>query len=787
MLCRTFALPRTSLCLTITFLFAQAARAEAKENAPPDSLKSADRPQTMRVLKVGAEPLRIETGLVRGLIVGPADDVQLYRGIPYAAPPVGDLRWRPPQPARDWQGVRECYAFGAAAPQKPVPLLGMFPGMALGAATSEDCLYLNVWAPTRRSDQPLPVMVWIHGGGYTFGAASQALYDGTNLARRGVVVVAMNYRLGPFGFLAHPQLSAESGHSASGNYGLLDQIEALRWVKRNIAAFGGDPQRVTIFGESAGGNSVYSLLFSPLAKGLFQRAISESGGSLDFLLLKQSPSGFRSAEKMGVEFGKKCGAPQGPGQLAALRAMSADDLLKASSGFETPRSLEFRGDRMRFAPIVDGWVIPDDPMILLNRGQANAVPLIVGANADEGSLFTLRTALPKRSEEFRAALERGFGPEAADRLRELYPATDLRRAVNDLMGDYLFVAPARAVSRAVALQHAKTPVYLYHFAHPTPGAMGKLLGAHHGAEIAYVLDNLQLARSHSSVDEQIRDTLVSYWIQFAATGNPNRAGLPNWPAYDPAGDRCLLVQEAITTAQNLRKARLDAIDGLRDAGRSDGGLTKRPPPAVAQPKRVAAARPAAITPNNQSRKPAALTRQPATPAGPPKRRAEVIKTTGASPRAAVPGPLRHAPQSVPTKPLKKLDVAVTKKTDRAPNAVSKKPPVTVSRPAPPQAKPRAETVKLAGATTTNRPERGAADRRLPIQPAPTGSPTQVARNAVPSVRNEIQSELHHARFLIKAGLSPLAADSLRKIIKEAPGTPAAREAQQSLDSIPKAK
>ncbi len=205
-------------------------------------------PKPMGVLKVCSEPVRVETGLVRGLIVGPADDVQLYRGIPYAAPPVGDLRWRRPQAAHAWPGVRECYAFGTAAPQKPVALLSMFPGMALGAKTSEDCLYLNVWAPIRRSERPLPVMVWIHGGGYVFGAASQALYDGANLARRGVVVVAINYRLGPFGFLAHPQLTAESGRGASGNYGLMDQMEALRWVKRNIATFGGDPERVTIFG-----------------------------------------------------------------------------------------------------------------------------------------------------------------------------------------------------------------------------------------------------------------------------------------------------------------------------------------------------------------------------------------------------------------------------------------------------------------------------------------------------------------------------------------------------------
>jgi len=595
MLCQTFSLPclfrwpslnrlkHPAVRLALTLLFLPAVPVEAEETATPDS------PKSMGVLKVAVEPIRIESGLVRGLIVGEANDIQLYRGIPYAAPPVGDLRWWPPQPAHAWPGVRECYEFGAAAPQKPVALLSMFPGMALGAATSEDCLYLNVWAPVRKSAEPLPVMVWIHGGGYTFGAASQRLYDGANLARRGVVVVAMNYRLGPLGFLALPRLSAESGHGASGNYGLLDQIEALRWVKRNIPAFGGDPERVTIMGESAGGNSVFALLVSPLAKGLFQRAISESGAGLTFADGKQSRYGFRPAEKMGLEFAQKCGAPEGAGELAALRAMSVQDLLKASSGFEAPKSLEFRADRMRFAPIVDGWVIPDDPMTLLERGQANSVPLIVGANGNEGSLFILTAALPKVSEEYRALLEKGFGTQAAAILSELYPASNLRRAVSDLTGDYLFVAPARYVART--MQHAKAPVYLYHFAHPTPGSMGKLLGAHHGAEIAYVLDNLQLAPHRSSVDERIRDVLVGYWVQFAATGNPNRPGLPEWPAYDPAVDRCLFVNETIDTTQGLRKAKLDAIDGLMETWRSESGLKARPHPASTSPAPHKSARP----------------------------------------------------------------------------------------------------------------------------------------------------------------------------------------------------
>jgi para-nitrobenzyl esterase len=551
------------------FAFMRSSPINAKE-APVDAKPAA----AMGMIKVCAEPVQIETGLVRGLIVGNADDIQLYRGIPYAAPPVGNLRWRPPQPAVHWQGIRECFAFGAAAPQHPVALATMFPGMTLQAKTNEDCLYLNVWAPARRGSEPLPVMVWIHGGGYTFGADSQGLYDGANLARRGVVVVGMNYRLGPLGFLSHPQLSAESPHGASGNYGILDQIEALKWVQRNAAAFGGDPSRVTIFGESAGGNSVYALLMSPLAKGLFQRAIAQSGATLAYAHIKKSPYGFRPAEAAGVEFAKKCGVPVGPGQLAALRAMSADDLLNATASFDAPRSLEFRSDRMRFGPVVDGWAIPDDPMTLFDKGQVNGVPLIVGANADEGSLFTMSSPLPKGANEYRELLEKSFGKPAAANLAALYPPSTLRRSVADLMGDYLFVAPCRYVART--MEHAKNPVYLYHYAHPTPGPMGKLLGAHHGAEIVFAFDNLQLAPKYSPADARVRDALIGYWVQFAATGNPNKAGLPEWPAFDPATDRCLLVKDTIESAQGIRKAKLDAIDGLSEAWRNESGLTDHP-------------------------------------------------------------------------------------------------------------------------------------------------------------------------------------------------------------------
>ncbi len=459
----------------------------------PGSSSAKTEPSENGTLKVAAQPVQIATGRLRGLVVGPEDSVQLYRGIPYAAPPVGDLRWRPPQRPAEWSGVRECYEFGSCAPQQPSPLLGAFPGMALDAKQNEDCLYLNVWTPAKRASEPLPVMVWIHGGGYVMGAASQRLYESTDLARRGVVVVSINYRLGPLGFLAHPQLTAESEHHSSGNYGLLDQIAALEWVKRNIAAFGGDPNRVTIFGESAGGGSDFSLIVSPLAKGLFHRAIAESGPALNFASLKKSSYGQQSAEEMGVELATACGAPAGDGQLAALRAMPVDQLLKASPGLEESREFSLRAGLLRMAPVVDGWVIPDDPMVLLDQGRQNKVPLIVGANRDEGTMFTMMAKLPKSMDAWGKALESNFGDQTPA-FRELYPVKsigDVRRVMAEMLGDLIFVAPARFVARE--MQQSSSPAYLYHFAHPPAGPTGKMLGAHHGAEIAYVLDNLELA------------------------------------------------------------------------------------------------------------------------------------------------------------------------------------------------------------------------------------------------------------------------------------------------------
>lgn len=523
------------------------------------------------VLQVTGRPVQLDSGQVRGLVVG-ADDVHVFRGIPFAAPPTGDLRWRPPQPAPAWNGVRECYSFGPAAPQKLSPMLATFPGMALGSSMSEDCLYLNVWAPAKKADAALPVMVWIHGGGYTMGAGSQRLYDGEDLARRGAVVVSINYRLGALGFLAHPELSAESPQSASGNYGILDQIAALQWVQRNIGAFGGDPGRVTIFGESAGGGSVFTLVASPLAKGLFHRAIAQSGPTLNFVNLKKSQYGFPSAEQMGLEFAKSIKLPEGPGQAAALRKLSAEELLKVTPALdEQPKEINIRGNLLSMAPVVDGHVLTEDPMTAFAQGRVNDVPLLVGANRDEGTMFTMMARMPKSVEEYQTAMQANFAAQAPQ-IAAAYPVqtpAEARKAVADLVGDFIFVAPARFVARSMA---GGAPAWFYHFAHPPAGPTGKMMGAHHGAEIAYAMDNLELTAGVSTVDEQLRDAMVGYWLRFATTGDPNGPGLPEWPAYEPTSDRCQVFSEQVETASGLRKARLDAIDAFMNAWREETGV-----------------------------------------------------------------------------------------------------------------------------------------------------------------------------------------------------------------------
>jgi para-nitrobenzyl esterase len=494
--------------------------------------------------------IRIESGLISGALVGENKDVRAYKGIPYAAPPVGNLRWKPPQPPPTWQGVRQTTEYGPSCPQPDI--LERAYGIKTGP-TSEDCLYLNVWTPAKVGNEKLPVMVWIHGGGYIAGSGSSQVYDGQELARRGIVVVTINYRLGPFGFLAHPLLSKESEHGVSGNYGLLDQIAALLWVKRNIAAFGGDPNNVTIFGESAGAGSVCYLMVSPLAKGLFHRAIAQSGSAFGpNRHLRQSWYGLEPAEKLGERFAERLGCSG----LAEMRANSAEQIL-AKSGADSNFFFS-RGDR--FSPIVDGWVVPDDPATIFEAGKQHKVPLIVGSNQDEGTIFT--ASMPQMGiEQYKAIIRTLYG-EHADQVFALYRADrddQVRKALSQLIGDSAFIANARYFARV----HGRaSKAFLYHFTRVRPDSRGAALGAFHGSEIAYAFGNIKVLGAHDDQDRALAQMMSSYWTQFARTGDPNAKGLPHWPAYDPKADRHIELGDAVSTKSGLRKEACDLFEKI---------------------------------------------------------------------------------------------------------------------------------------------------------------------------------------------------------------------------------
>ncbi len=448
-----------------------------------------------------------------------AAGVRSFKGIPFAAPPVGELRWRPPQPEKPWLGERSAEQFGPRCMQ--TGRLGDIDPS--NPPMSEDCLYLNVWTPAKSVDDRLPVMVWIYGGGFKGGSGSEPWYNGANLAKKGVIVVTVNYRLDVFGFLAHPELTSESNNHASGNYGLLDQIAALGWVKRNIGAFGGDPGRTTVFGESAGSLSVSALMASPLARGLFQRVIGESGA---MLFPDKSPFALPSltkAEQAGVKFADVLSAHS----IAELRERPAEALLDAIVKSPDVPSMS-RG------PIIDGRVLPVNPVEIFIKGQQTDVPLLAGSTSDEGTLFTSQ-AQHATPENYAEQIRKFFG-NAAELVLKLYPGgtpEETKSSFAALFGDQLIAYPTWLWNELQAKTgKASNYRYLFELRPPSPELSLAAAGAFHAAEIVYVFDNLQVRDwPWRPEDRRMAEITSSYWANFAKSGNPNGPGLPDWPAY----------------------------------------------------------------------------------------------------------------------------------------------------------------------------------------------------------------------------------------------------------------
>ncbi len=484
----------------------------------------------------GLAPVKIESGLVAGVEQG---DVRVYKGIPYAAGPVGELRWKPPRRAAAWNGVRAADRFGASCMQ--VVRAGV-------SEISEDCLTLNVWTGAKTGEK-LPVMFWIYGGAFVMGSSAVPIYDGAALARQGVVVVSINYRVGDFGFFAHPALSDAAGGEPVGNYGLMDQVAALEWVERNIAALGGDPRQVTIFGESAGGMSVNDLMVSPKAKGLFQRAISESGLGLNEVrpLSRLEDSGKTMAADLGV-----AGAPD---PIAALKAIPAKELLAGVSAARAKRGGGILSGG--WGPALDGQYLPAEPGVLFAQGKQHRVPYLAGSNSWEASLMAT-FSVP--AESTLAGL--GAQRQQAVSIYEAECGGDQGVMAAWIYTDGQFGAAARYL--AAHMEKVNQPAWLYHFSYVSENRRGKAPGAAHGAEIQYVFNNLRLSSStvtFTAADRAISDRMSAYWVRFAKTGNPNPPGKTEWPAYKASSDELLEFGETVAVRKGFRKAQLDFHEG----------------------------------------------------------------------------------------------------------------------------------------------------------------------------------------------------------------------------------
>jgi para-nitrobenzyl esterase len=491
----------------------------------------------------------IESGRIRGTV---QSEVTAFKGIPFAAAPVADLRWRPPQAPAKWAGIRSAADYGHDCMQLPFPS----DAAPLGTPPAEDCLYLNVWTPTRRGAAPLPVMVWVYGGGFVNGGSSPSVYDGSQFARDGIVFVSFNYRLGRFGFFAHPALTKENPHGPIGNYGYLDQIAALKWIQRNIAAFGGDPRNVTVFGESAGGGSVHMLLTSPLAVGLFQRAIIESGGGRNGFggppHLNESANGKPSAESSGLNFAKSKGiVGDDESALKRLRSLPAKELVDGlNMASMAQASNTYSG------PMIDGVILPREFAVAYLAGAQQKIPVIVGVNSSEMGFRSRGEA----DDPFKQFGERALEARAA------YDAEHAEKSSLSaaIASDKSMVEPARFVVRTMSL--SGQPVREYRFSYVATSMRQEWKGAPHASEIPYVFDTVK-ARYGTSLtdqDEKVAREVHAYWVQFSKTGKADPADLPSWPTYSADTDSLMdFTENGPVVGADPWKSRLDLVEALQ--------------------------------------------------------------------------------------------------------------------------------------------------------------------------------------------------------------------------------
>ncbi|MBI4893682.1 MAG: carboxylesterase family protein [Acidobacteria bacterium] len=504
-----------------------------------------------------ADRVKVDSGILEST-TPPENGVRVFKGIPFAQPPVGDLRWREPRPVPPWKSVRQANDFGPRCMQRTSPGADYW---FRSATMSEDCLYLNVWTPAKSPKDRLPVLVYVYGGGFQNGDGSEPRYDGANMASKGIVAVTLNYRLNVFGFFAHPELTAESPHHASGNYGFLDQVAALAWVRRNIAAFGGDPRRVTVAGESAGSISVSALMASPLSKELLHGAIGESGALISTL----PPRSLAETEKDGLQFAASAGADS----LKSLRAISAEKIQEASA----------KGAGMRFRPNLDGYFLPQTLQQIFAAGQQAKVPLLAGSNTEEQGARAVLGSSEPTPEAFAAAVRRLYGAQAEGVLKAYAASTPeaILQAATDL-ASARFIGHGTWKWAELQLQTGGHPVYRYMYARPRPAYTplngqaqppapprpGPSIprGAVHSAEIQYAMGNLPLDKRYAwdADDAKVSEVLQGYFLNFIKTGNPNGAGRPDWPAYTSPAFMRMRIDVTSRSEAEPERARYLALD-----------------------------------------------------------------------------------------------------------------------------------------------------------------------------------------------------------------------------------